>query len=329
MRFIIYGAGGIGGTVGAGLFQHGHDVVLIARGEHLKRINEDGLTFKTPQRTAILPIPCVGHPSGIDFSKKDVVLLTMKSQDTRDALNALRAAAGEDIPVICCQNGVANERMALRRFNRVYGMIVLLPASHMKPGIIHAESKTTKGILDAGCYPEGIDKTIEEVTSILSTSDFSALPDKQIMRWKYSKLLMNLGNAVQVVCEPGGDIRDIYRMMTREALDCYQAAGIDCAGRDEVTERRSDIIQVGRIDGESRGGGSSWQSVVRGAGSIEVDYLNGEIVLLGKLHGVATPVNCALQILANRLVREGRKAGSYSMDQVRSEIERATSSVNG
>ena len=327
MRFIIYGAGGIGGTIGACLFQHGQDVLLIARGEHLKKIQKDGLTFKTPLETTILPIPCVDHPSRIDFSDQDVVLLTMKSQDTRDALNALRDAAGENIPIICCQNGVANERMALRRFNRVYGMVVMLPASHMEPGIVHAESKTTKGILDAGCYPEGIDSTIEEVTSILSASDFSALPDKQAMRWKYAKLMMNLGNALQAVCEPGGDTRDIYRMMTREALDCYEAAGIDCAGRDEFAARRSNIIQTGSIDGQSRGGGSSWQSIVRGAGSIESDYLNGEIVLLGKLHGIATPVNRALQNLANRLVREGRKAGSYSIDQVRSEIEKATPSI--
>jgi 2-dehydropantoate 2-reductase len=328
MRFIIYGAGGIGGTIGACLFKHGHDVLLIARGQHLSKIQKEGLTFKTPLETALLPIPCVDHPSKVEFLDEDVVLLTMKSQDSRDALNALRDAAGEDIPVICCQNGVANERMALRRFNRVYGMVVMLPASHLEPGIVHAESKAKKGILDAGRYPEGIDEVIVKVTSILSASDFSALPDEQAMRWKYAKLLMNLGNALQAVCEPGGDVREIHGRMTREALDCYQAAGIDCAGRDEFAARRGDIIQVGAIDGQPRGGGSSWQSIVRGAGSIEADYLNGEIVLLGKLHGVATPVNQALQTMANRLVREGRNVGSYSLDQLQSEIEKAATSIN-
>ena len=45
MRFVIYGAGGIGGTIGARLFQHGHDVMLIARGPHLEAIKEPGLMF--------------------------------------------------------------------------------------------------------------------------------------------------------------------------------------------------------------------------------------------------------------------------------------------
>lgn len=316
MRYIIYGAGGIGGTIGARLYQHGQDVILIARGAHLETIQKRGLTFKSPLETVILQIPCVGHPSEIKFTKEDAVFMTMKSQHTREALDALRDDAGENIPVICCQNGVANERMALRRFNRVYGMLVLLPATHLEPGIVHTESKTTTGILDAGCVPSGTDSLIEEITATLTASNFSANADPRIMRWKYAKLLNNLGNSLQAICEPGSDARDIFRMMTHEALDCYKAAGIDCAGRDEMVNRRGNHMQLGTIDGKPRGGGSSWQSIVRGTGSIEADYLNGEIVLLGKLHNVSTPANRALQILGNRLAKEGEKPGSYSLDVV-------------
>lgn len=323
MRFIIYGAGGIGGAIGARLFQHGEDVLLIARGPHLKAIQERGLTFKSPLETVTLPISCVGHPSDIEFQESDVVIMTMKSQDTQGALEALRDAAGEDIPVVCCQNGVANERMALRLFNRVYGMVVLLPASHMEPGIVQTEAKTTTGILDAGCYPSGTDPIIEEVTKTLSASNFDAIADPGIMRWKYAKLLRNLGNSLQALCEPGEEARDIASMMVHEALDCYKAAGIDCAGRDEVASRRADHIQTGMVDGKPRGGGSSWQSIKRGTGSIEADYLNGEIVLLGRLYGIPTPANRVLQQLANRLAREGGKPGSYNLDQVRQLITEA------
>jgi len=324
MRFIIYGAGAIGGTIGASLHRHGQDVILIARGSHLEKLKGDGLLYRTPNGSSHLSISCAGHPSEIAFSSEDVVLLTMKSQDTAGALDALMIAAGENIPVICCQNGVANERMALRRFNHVYGMVVLLPASHMAPGVVCAESKTAKGILDAGVFPVGTDDTIDRITAILSDSDLSAKPDARIMRWKYAKLLLNLGNALQAVCEPSPDTRDIYRAMTREALDCYEAAGIDCATQDEMAKRRNNIIRIGEIEGHTRGGGSSWQSVVRGAGSIEADYLNGEIVLLGRLHGIATPVNRALQVLADRLVREGGKAQSYTIEQVQAQIEKVT-----
>ena len=320
MRYIIYGAGGIGGTIGARLHQHGHDVVLIARGAHLAAIQKRGLTFKSPLETVDLHIPCVGHPSEIAFTDSDAVFLTMKSQDTSDALDALRDAAGEGVAVICCQNGVANERMAMRRFDRVYGMLVLLPATHLEPGVVHTEARTTTGILDAGRVPSGTDAFIEEVTSVLSASGFSANAEPGIMRWKYAKLLNNLGNALQAVCDPAADGRDIYRRMTREALDCYEAAGIDCASREEMTKRRGNHMQMGTVEGKPRGGGSSWQSIVRGTGSIEADYLNGEIALLGRLHGVKTPVNRGLQILANRLAREGGKAGSYSLAQIQALI---------
>ncbi len=69
-------------------------------------------------------------------------------------------------------------------------------------------------------------------------------------------------------------------------------------------------MNVRPVRGKHRGGGSSWQSLARGTGSIEADYLNGEVVLLGRLHGIATPVNEMLQNLANVLAREKRRPGT-------------------
>ena len=323
MRHIIYGAGSIGGTIGSRLFQNNQEVILIARGDHLKAIQKNELVFKTPHETVTLPIPCVGHPSEISFEDGDVVYLTMKSQHTLNALEDLRDVAGIDIPVICCQNGVANERMASRRFNRVYAMVVMLPASHLEPGMVHAESVNTTGILDAGCYPTGTDPLIEEITKTLSQSNFSARANAAIMRFKYAKMLMNLNNSLQALCEPGDQAADISRMMTKEALECYQVAGIDCASREEFAARRADHIKVAPVDGSQRMGGSSWQSVFRGTGSIESDYLNGEIVLLGHLYGVPTPANRVLQQMAICLAKEGGKVGSVSLEEVRKRIVEA------
>lgn len=312
MRFIIYGAGGIGGTIGARLAQNGFDVVLIARGAHLKVLRENGLTFMTPTESMVLKIPAVGYPSEIEWQEDDVVIMSMKTQHSQDALETLRTHAGTDIPVICCQNGVANERMASRIFNRVYGMVVMLPASHMEPGIVRAESKARTGILDAGCYPTGTDEVIEEVCAALSASNCSSFADEKVMRYKYAKLLMNLGNSLQALVEPGSDgAGDIHRLMMKEALACYKAAGIDCASQEEFTKRRADHIQVAPIEGTNRGGGSSWQSIARGTGDIESDYLNGEISLLGRLHGVPTPANTTLQNLAIKLARDKGPVGSY------------------
>ena len=70
------------------------------------------------------------------------------------------------------------------------------------------------------------------------------------------------------------------------------------------------------IAGVGRSGGSTTQSLARGAGSIETDYLNGEIVLLGRLHGVPVPANTFVLDLSARMIREKLKPGSISVAQM-------------
>src|SRR5262249_53107520 len=98
--------------------------VLICRGEQLTAIQPHGLTLKTPTDTLRLPIRAVGHPHELSFSGDDVIILTMKSQDTEPALRDLDRAGGGDVPIVCCQNGVDNERIAGRRSAGVYGLVV-------------------------------------------------------------------------------------------------------------------------------------------------------------------------------------------------------------
>ena len=137
MRYIVYGAGAIGGVVGVRLFQQGLEVVLIARGDHLSAIRRTGLTIQSPVGSVTLQVPVLGHPSEVAFrGAEDVVLLTTKTQDNRQALGDLRYAAGTQTPVVCLQNGVEGARIALRLFEKVYGAMVMLPATHLKPGIV-------------------------------------------------------------------------------------------------------------------------------------------------------------------------------------------------
>ena len=95
-----------------------------------------------------------------------------------------------------------------------------------------------------------------------------------------------------------------------EGAAVLRAAGIDAASREEDRERRGSRLQPRPIGGAPRGGGSSWQSLRRGTGTIETDYLNGEIVALGRIHGVDTPVNALLQRRANEAARTGAAPGS-------------------
>jgi 2-dehydropantoate 2-reductase len=315
MRFVVYGAGAVGGVIGGRLAEHGHDVVLIARGAHHDAIREHGLRVESPETAVTVPVDVVDHPSKLTFSDSDVVILAMKSQDTKDALTALAAAAAPTISVVCAQNGVENERAALRFFANVYGVCVMLPASHLVPGVVQAYSTPTPGILHLGRFPAGVDDVAEQIAVALRASTFASEARPDIMRWKYTKLLMNLGNAAEASFEPSDARITVVARAREEGASVLRAAGIEFASNEEDAALRGDTLRIRPIRAERRGGGSSWQSLERRTGAVESDYLNGEIVALARLHGVPAPVNEALAQLCTELARERAAPGSRSADE--------------
>jgi 2-dehydropantoate 2-reductase len=320
VRFVIYGAGAVGGVVGGRLAQYGHDVLLIARGPHLEVTRLRGLLVRSADGDVTLPISVAGDPAEAKIDDGDVVMLCMKSQDTASALAALQVAAPPTTPIVCLQNGVANERTALRLFSDVYAVPVMLPSTHLEPGVVVANSAPVSGILDVGRYPSGVDERAEAISVALRASTFSSEARPDVMRFKWSKLLMNVGNAVQALFEGQPEAADVLHQARREGLACFQSAGIDVATKDEDEARRGDLLTQRPVDGASRGGGSTWQSLARQAGSVEADYLNGEIVLLGRLHGVPTPVNALLQRWANDAARERAQPGAADVGAFKREL---------
>ncbi len=317
MRFVVYGAGAIGGVVGGRLAEAGHEVVLIARGEHHDAIRDDGLRLVVPDAEPLtLSIPVVSHPAGLDFRDDDVVLMAMKSQHTGKALSALQASAPASVSVVCVQNGVANEPAALRLFDDVYGVCVVLPALHLEPGVVESYATPLTGILDVGRFPHGVGPRGEKIAAAFESATFESEPRDDIMRWKYGKLLNNLGNAVEALCGPDPEARVVHRRAWAEGAAVLAAAGIDAVSPEADAARRGDGFQWGGDAARSRPGGSSWQSLARGNASIEADYLNGEIVLLGRLHDVPTPVNLLLQQLAAGAAREGRGPGTLPVAEL-------------
>ena len=245
MRFIVYGAGAIGGIVGGRLAQHGYDVVLVARGEHHDAIRDSGLRIDGPDSSVTLAIPVVDSPTGIEFRADDVVLLCVKSQDTEAALTALEAIAPLTTAVVCVQNGVANERTTLRRFANVYGVCVVCPALHLEPGVVEAHAAPTTGILDLGRYPHGTDPTAAAISTAFASSTFASVPRADIMRWKYGKLLNDLSNAIDALCGPDPHGGELGRRARAEGEACLAAASIDAVSREEDAERRGDLFQWG------------------------------------------------------------------------------------
>ncbi len=221
------------------------------------------------------------------------------------------------MPVVCLQNGVENERVALRLMDEVYAAVVMLPAAHLEAGTIEAYGAKTTGHIDVGRYPDGVDARCEEICAALAASrlDSHAIPD--VMRLKYAKLLLNLTNAVGALFTASERRRELSALVTAEGRAVLDAAGVSYVAR-EITdvEARWRRWGVRDIDGRRRAGSSTWQSLARGTGALETDYLNGEIVLQGRLHGVPTPVNARLCELAATAARERRAPGTLSADDV-------------
>ena len=313
MRYVVVGAGAVGGVIGARLALGGVDVTLVARGAHLEAIRAGGLVLETPVGRDVAHPVTVGSPADVAWAEDHVVLLAVKSQQTAAALDDLAAVAPAGIPVVSVQNGVANERALLRRFARTYGICVMQPCAHLEPGVVVQQCHPVPGLLDIGRYPSGVDEVCTGVAADLESAGFESVPRPDIMAWKHRKLVMNLGNVVDACFAPSPAADTLLELARAEGEAALAAAGIDVISEEQDRERRGDLLR-GRARADAHG--STWQSLARGTGDVETHLLNGEVVLLGRLHGVPVPANEALQRVGAEAARGGLPPGSLDAGDV-------------
>ncbi|MBA4180666.1 MAG: 2-dehydropantoate 2-reductase [Anaerolinea sp.] len=327
MRFVIFGAGGVGCTIGGQLYRSGHDVLLIARGAHLRSIQSSGLLLRTPAGDHRLQVPAVGHPREVEWREGDIAILTMKTQDTEAALRDLELAAGTAVPVVCAQNGIENERMAARRFDDVSAMLIALPATFLEPGVVIASAAPFSGVLHTGRYPSGATAVSQALSTALRQSNFLCDAEPNVMPFKHRKLLMNLANGLEIITgnkawEAAGHMGELGQILRNEGAACFEAAGMKYTSLEEYTARVNGNYKSLPIDGQARSASSSLQSILRGHQTVETDYLNGEIELLGRLHGVPTPYNSAVRQLAVKVAAEGIPPGTLTLDDIEAAARR-------
>ena len=327
MRVIVYGLGAIGGTVAAALALAGQEVVGIARGAQLGAVRGGGLTLRTPAGARSARFDCFGDPAEIGIGPDDAILMTMKTQDTAAALERLRAAGVEEQPIFCVQNAVANERMALRLFPNVHGVTVMMPATFTTPGEVVVSSEPRYGIFDVGRYPAGSDADDAAMAAAFEAGNIAAFVTPEVMASKYGKLLLNLHNIVEAALGRGIETKAIDALLRAEAEAALAAAGIAWREVGAGDPRRKALMGDRPVAGVDRPGGSSTQSLARGTGSIETDWLNGEVVLLGRLHGVPVPANAWFVGLSQRLLSRGAKPGAVSLAEVEAGLAAAGAAV--
>lgn len=316
MRVVIYGLGAVGGVVAAALAVSGREVVGIARGAMLEALRAGPMTLRHPGGAIEARIACVASPAEIAFRPDDLICLTMKSQDTWAALQALRAAGVRDQAIFCLQNGVANEPAALRLFPNVHGVTVMMPASYTVPGVVLCHGTPMLGLFDIGRFPSGTDASDRALAEAFDGAQMRGFLHDDVMSSKRGKLLLNLGNALEAALGRGTERGDWPAQVRTEAETVLRAVGL---GWDEVgmdDPRRKELMQMGDIPGESRFGGSTSQSLMRGTGQVETDYLNGEIAWHARLSGADAPRNAFLTDLMAVLAASGKGPGALTLAEL-------------
>lgn len=323
VKYVVYGAGAVGGVIGGLLHQAKRPVTFVARGDHLAAIRETGLRLDSGAGVLQVVALATDTAADVDWTEDTSVILAVKSHQAPQALADLRRHAPRDIAVVCATNGIATEVAALRLFAGVYALCVMLPSTHLEPGLVVAKCHPTPGILDIGRIPAGTDAVTSHVASDLRGAGFVSEERADILAWKRRKLLLNVGNGVDASFRQGAGAEELTGRAVAEGERVLAASGVSVVTADEDRERRADLLR--RREDVPPAGGSTWQSLERGTGDSEIDYLAGEIVLQGRLHGILTPVCEAIVEATRELARCGGAPRSLDADSVIQTLDREPS----
>ena len=350
MEIAVLGCGGIGGVLAANLTRAGQPVTPItgnpaiaqAIGQHGYRVRElDGGSWSVaPSRPPLVAAgdEAVGRPR-----RFDLVLLATQSTTLETALASVRPYLADGAGVVCCQNGLPEDRAArVVGPHRVLGCVVGWGASMVEPGHYR---RTSRGGLTLGRpHPEAPDPAA--VASLLeAASQVRIVDDLQAVRW--SKLAINC--VTTTIGAVGGDTLGRllrHRFVRRLALEVFgevvavaRGAGIRPApvngtldiervaispaerrlrlGSPSLFFKHSLLVAVGLRFRRLR---SSMLYALERGRPPEIDFLNGELVRRGASLGVATPVNGALVDAVRGIAAGERRSGLGALRQIYGEL---------
>lgn len=293
MRILIVGAGGVGGYFGVRLARGGHAVGMLARGATLEALRRDGLRVRsTLEGELVARVEAVA--AAAEAGVVDAVLLTVKSFDTRAAVDSVRPAVGPDTPVVSLQNGVDNEEIIdeVLGAGHAMGGAAYVFATIEAPGVISHRfgGRIAFGELDGRRTPRA-----ERLHEAFTTAGVPAELSGDIRRvlWdKYLFISAQAGMTALTRC-PTGVLRRVpeswrmYRAIVEELAAVARAAGVDL-GPEAVERVMAAAAQLG-----DNNYSSLHHDLVHGK-RLELEALHGHAMRLGEKLGVPTPMVTAV-----------------------------------
>ena len=292
------GAGAVGCYYGGMLARAGHDVVLIARPQHLQAIASAGLRLQTLTFDEQVHLKASLDASAVQGA--DLVLFSVKSSDTEAAGRLIKPFLSTDSLVMCLQNGVDNAdrlRVVLPR-QAVAAAVVYVATEMVGPGHVKHNGRGDL-VVEPSAAAAGVVQALVAagVPTEVSYNVRGAL---------WAKLILNCAyNAVSAITQlpygrtvVGVGVQDLMRDVVAECLAVAEAEGVQFSG-----DVHAAVAQLaGSMPSQFS---STAQDLTRGKPT-EIDYLNGLIVQRGKALGIATPANRVLWALVKLL--EGKNA---------------------
>jgi 2-dehydropantoate 2-reductase len=332
MHVAVLGAGAVGSVLGSLLWRAGEDVVLVGRAAHVAAIRSAGLSVQG----VLGGFRATPHAEERLRAKPDLVLLTVKTQDVVQALRE-NAQFLEGVPIVVLQNGLQAEALAATAVPaaQLISGIVALHAQYLTAG--HVLLMQADGLLIG--RPDGHpDATVERVRAVLDKAVPTSV-SANILGARWTKLIVNLNNVVPALCDVS--FKEAYRIpalrrlalgMMREGIVVGTRAGVrfESLPGTSVTLVKLAAVMPALLAGEVAARkaakletrwplkGSTWQSLARGR-SHEADYLNGEVVRLGRSLGVPTPLNARALALLEQVAARG---GHLTVREVEQALER-------
>ena len=331
-RIAIIGAGAIGSALGALLNRANQNILLVARPAHVAAIRQDGLRVDGEMGNFAVTVEATERLN----LRPDLALLTVKTQDVMDALKANHTFLN-NVPVVTFQNGVRSDELAASLLSRkqILSAVVLMHVTYLSPGKV---TMVYPGKLVLGRPFGPRDGQLEKVAQILNQAVSTRVTDN-IQGAHWLKLIVNLNNALPAITNytmsqvyENGFLRDLAVGLMREGLRVINRAKIRLKSLPDFSVCLTKLMSwmppglAGRIAARKVRRlttlwpllGSTLQSIQRGRPS-EIDYLNGEIVGLGKAYGEATPLNTKMVDLVHQVEHTGQ---FFSVGEVRRAFER-------
>ena len=290
MRIAIVGTGGVGAGYGAALAKAGADVTFIARGAHLAAMKANGLKVQSPRGDIhLVPTQATNNPA--EIGKVDFVLFCVKLWDVESAGESIKPLIGPDTAVIPLQNGVdAAERLIpILGPNAVMGGVAQISAKIVEPGVIQQVGTFMRmvfGELDGSSSPRG-----EKFLALCLKAGFEAKLSDAILTELWMKFILLAANAsaVALARQPIGvlrdpDIRPVMMSAYREVMAVGRAYGVALPDNAvETISGYSDTLPAHQKP-------SMALDLDRG-NRLELPWLGGKVVELGRKLGVPTPTH--------------------------------------